>query len=33
MEGVKATKLPAAGGFPRNFVVRGGLQAASSDPR
>ena len=33
VEGVKATKQPAAGGFPRHFVVRGRLQAASSDPR
>ena len=33
MEGVKAAKQPAAGGFPCHFVVRGRLQAACSDPR
>jgi hypothetical protein len=33
MKGVKATKLPAAGGPPRHFVVRGRLQVASADPR
>jgi len=33
MEGVKATKQPAAGHFPRHFVVRGRLQGACSDPR